>query len=435
MRGGLPSALRSNNGVVAHPLAAALTPDGETVSFGSMRNWNFFYHRAKARFGWIGGVCWLITCHAPALFAAEVEGFSLASPESQGLSSEKLREMSEWVRSEDLDVRSLLVLRHGNLVLEWYAGDVSRDHNHNIYSITKSVVSLLAGLAIAEGKIDGIETTLGELFPDSKALTTDPTKRAITLEQLLTMRSGFPVARANKTEGPERELFDRINAAGDRTSLILEQLELATEPNGAFAYNNIDPQLVGSAIATATGEHLPEFAGKALFRPLGFENASWQFPDDTGQVPGGYGLRLRAIDLAKLGQLVLQSGKWNGKTIVDEAWIADATRDHTGAGYGYYWWLDEKKGVIGAKGVRGQRIEIVPALDLVFVVTAELPPARVAPVTKKLLEDFVLAAVSPQDSLPEDPEASRRLRDELETASQFRPKSRDGLPAFRLPQK
>lgn len=365
------------------------------------------------------------------VMAEDVEGFPVATPESQGIDSNRLREMSEWVRAEDLDVRSLLLLRRGHLVLEWYAGNVSRDSNHNIYSITKSVVSLLAGLAIDEGKMPSAETTLRELLPAAKGKPTE----AITLAQLLSMRSGLPVSRGNEPEGPERELFERINTADDRAALILEELNLVTEPGKTFAYNNVDPQLVGSAIAAATGKPLPKFAEDTLFEPLGFQNADWMFADATGQVPGGYGLRLRALDLAKLGQLVLQGGKADRDQVISNDWIGVSTRDQTGTGYGYYWWLDTKNKIISAKGVRGQRLEIMPARDLVFVVTAELPPARVASITRALLHDYVLSAVSsPADPLPENPEALRQLRAELDLAAQHRPASRDPLPKFRLPQ-
>lgn len=364
------------------------------------------------------------------VMAEDVDGIPVATPESQGIDSDRLREMSEWVRAGDLDIRSLLLLRRGHLVLEWYAGDVSRDSNHNVYSITKSVVSLLAGLAIDEGKIPSAETTLRELLPAAKGKPAE----AITLAQLLSMRSGLPISRGNEPEGPERELFERINAADDRAAFILEELDLVTEPGKTFAYNNVDPQLVGSAIAAATGKPLPKFAEETLFEPLGFQNADWMFPDATGQVPGGYGLRLRALDLAKLGQLVLRGGKADREQVISKDWIDASTRDQTGTGYGYYWWLDTKIGIISAKGVRGQRLEIVPAKELVFVGTAELPPARVAMITKKLLEDFILPAAISDNPLPDNSEGFQKLENEIKLAGEHRPSSRAALPKFRLPQ-
>lgn len=363
---------------------------------------------------------------------SQAEELSRVAPEEVGIDSGKLSDMSAWIRSENLDVRSLVLLRRGKLALEWYSADVTRDHNHNLYSVTKSVVGLLAGIAVDQGKVPNAETTVGELLPRAKGKPAG----SVTLAQLLTMRSGLPVSRGNLPGGAERELFDRVNAAGDRTSLILNDLDFATESGKAFTYNNIDPQLVASAIAAAAGEPLSRFAEKNLFEPLGFKNTAWMFSDSTGQVPGGYGLRLRSIDLAKLGQLVLDQGSWNGTRLISSEWIEAATSDQTGTGYGYYWWLDRSRGVVGGKGVRGQRLEIVPALELVFVVTAELPPARVAPVTNRLLRDFVLPSirVSGKESLPENPEAISRLEAELAEAARFRPASREGLPGFRLPK-
>ena len=124
----------------------------------------------------------------------------VATPESQGVSSKRLRDMTTFVQSRDLDVRSLLVVRHGRLVLEWYQEGITREHNHNVYSVTKSVVGLLAGIAIAEGKIDGIHSCLDKLIPEQRAIMDEDT-RFITLEQLLTMRSGLPVSRGNRPSG------------------------------------------------------------------------------------------------------------------------------------------------------------------------------------------------------------------------------------------
>lgn len=354
-----------------------------------------------------------------------------ATPESQGMRSDRLREMAEYVRGEGLDVRSLVIVRNGRLVLEWYAGGVTRDHNHNLYSITKSVVATLAGIAIAEGVLPGPKATIGEMLPGSGGR---PGVGAIKLADLLTMRSGFPVARANRPTGPERELFDRLNRASERTRFALEELSLVRKPGDVFAYNNVDPQVVLAAIEKGSRDRIFEFADEKLFVSLGFENAVWKFLDKTGQVPGGYGLRLRAIDLAKLGLLHLARGSWNGRELLPEDWVGSATRDQTGTGYGYYWWIDAGTGSYSAKGVRGQRLHVVPGQNLLFVMTAELPPARTPSITKKMFEEFVLDAVAGDAPLPENTEARRGLFEEIEKGTDYLPASRSGLPPLRLPQ-
>ncbi|MEM6916228.1 MAG: serine hydrolase, partial [Verrucomicrobiota bacterium] len=137
-----------------------------------------------------------------------------ATPESQGVRSEGLRAMSEWVRSEEHDIRSLIVLRNGKLILEWYASEVEPEMNHNVFSITKSIVSTLAGIALAERKLENLEVTPEDVLGPGGNFS------AITLTNLLTMRSGLPQSRANLATGPVRELFDRIAAAPDRLAVI-----------------------------------------------------------------------------------------------------------------------------------------------------------------------------------------------------------------------
>ncbi len=359
------------------------------------------------------------------------QDFPESTPESQGLRSDTLCELSRHIRTEQHDIRSIVILRHGTLVFEWYAADVSRDHNHNLFSITKSIVATLAGIAIDHGNIPSTSTTLGDVFPRS---ISDAAKGGVTLENLLTMRSGFPVSRANKTTGPERALFDRIQNVPDRLSMMLNDLPLDSPPGLEFEYNNIDPALVIAAIEASCGQSALTFAKRHLFDPLGFENTAWIFSDEKKLVPGGYGLRLRAVDLAKMGQMYLQDGLWSGKHVVSSAWIQRSTSDAHGDGYGYFWWIDRGNQSYAAKGVRGQRLVIHPALDLVYVILSDLPPEHVAAVTNNLGDNYILKAVASDQSLPDDPEASQRLADELKAAQDHLPETRRSLPPFRLPQ-
>lgn len=199
---------------------------------------------------------------------AHADSIERATPESQGVSSAGLLAMSEWVRSESFDVRSMIVLRNGKLILEWYAGDVSPDMNHNVFSVTKSVVSAIAGIAVADRRLAGLDTTVGEVLDLSPAL------KQINLEQLLTMRSGLPQSRASKPTGPERELFDRITAAPDRLREI-SSLEPVHPTGTTFAYTNIDPQLVSAMIEAACDKTVLDVAQRTLFDPLGFQGARW----------------------------------------------------------------------------------------------------------------------------------------------------------------
>ncbi len=363
--------------------------------------------------------------------SAPGQNFPEATPESQGMRSDTLRAMSERVRSAEWDVRSILVLRNGHLVLEWYAGDVTRDHNHNVYSITKTVVSCLAGAAVDRGIIESTSMTLGSIFPRSKGVASDPEKAGVRLVDLMTMRSGFPVSRANKPAGSERELFDRIDGMPDRREFMLDDLPMAGESGAAFAYNNIDPALVLASVEELSRKKAMDFANEVLFEPLGFENAEWKFADRRGHVPGGYGVRLRAIDLARLGQLFLQGGEWAGKRVLSTDWIAESTTDVNGDGYGYFWWM--APGGYAAMGVRGQRLVVSPKLGLVYVILSDLPPVEVSTITNEMGKQYILPAIVSDQPIPEDAAATAALRNELQEAGRYVPDSRKGLPAARLP--
>ncbi|MAS95366.1 MAG: hypothetical protein CMO55_19375 [Verrucomicrobiales bacterium] len=357
------------------------------------------------------------------------QDFETATPESQGIPSHTLREMSEWIRSEELDVRSMIVLRNGKLVMEWYAGEVDREMNHNTFSVTKSMVATLAGIALSEREIRSADATLNDL------LGFEGGPGEVTFEDLLTMRSGLPQSRANKATGVERELFDRINDAPDRLTEI-QNLKLAHPPGEVFAYSNIDPQLVSAALEKAYGKKLIEIAREKLFRHLRFNGARWVYADQTGSVPGGYGLRLRPIDMAKLGQLYLQGGVWEGKQILPTEWVVRAVSDITGENYGYFWWTDIARDggkSFAAKGVRGQQILVVPEKKIVFVMTSDLPPERVGEVLKTLNFAHLLPSVVDRP-LPADPSAEDDLTAELKKASEYVPEHRKGLIPARLPR-
>ncbi|GAA4421043.1 serine hydrolase [Bremerella cremea] len=369
--------------------------------------------------------------------AADDTDLPQTTPNDAGIDCDVLCEMSQWIRREKLDVRAMVLLRDGKLVMEWYAADVTREHNHNTFSVTKSVAATLAGIAIHECDVPGVDATLDTLLSQSKNVVDADPKQTISLKQLLTMSSGFPVTRGNRPNAdPLRQLFDQVHNAPDRNRFVLG-LPLDRSPGSSFAYNNNDPQLVAAIVHEAYDANLVTIAEQKLFTPLQFHNAVWMFRDGKGNPPGGYGLRLRAIDMAKLGQLYLQQGRWNGETIFDAALCREATSDQTGTGYGYFWWTapdaqGEKS--FAAKGVRGQLIYVDPATRIVFAVASDLPPEKVRPVMAKLTKELLPKAVSSWQATENNLEAEQRWEAELAKAAQYRSQHRDGLPAVRLPQ-
>ena len=359
-----------------------------------------------------------------------------ASPESQGIRSGGLRQLLLLVKQGKYDVRSMIVLRHGQMVLEWYAGGVSREHNHNIYSVTKSVVGTLTGIAIDQGQLQGANVLVSAFFSDAEFFDGDARKSRITVRDLLTMRSGLPTARSYNSDGFPKALFQRIHRTPDRARYILG-LKMQCAPGGTFRYGNAEPQLVVSILERATSRQALALAEQTLFGPLGFKNYQWLYPDKCGTVAGGYGLRLRAIDMAKLGQLYLQGGRWGRRQLVSKAWIEAASSDQTGKGYGYYWWTGVPAGghrSYAAKGAWGQRIQVIPELDLVLVVTANLTPQQTKSLFPTLVDRMVHDAVQSDSARPECPEELLLLRDEIADSCRYIPPGRLGLDAARLPR-
>jgi CubicO group peptidase (beta-lactamase class C family) len=183
-----------------------------------------------------------------------------------------------------------------------------------------------------------------------------------------------------------------------------------------FNYSNIDAQLVGAVVHYTSGQGSLKFAAENLFRPMGFQRFTWEFPDQTGVYSGGWGIRLRARDMAKFGQLYLQRGQWNGQQLVPEDWVIKAAlTDHTRTGYGYQWWIFpiDKEFAYSAIGLYGQYITVVPGYNLVVTMTARWSQSSQDDVWKRTLRMFVLPAVKSGGSLPENEQASAELRNAM----------------------
>jgi CubicO group peptidase (beta-lactamase class C family) len=270
-------------------------------------------------------------------------------------------------------LESVAVVRHGRLVGEWYLGSTSADTLRSIRSVTKSVLSLLVGLAIERGIFQGTSERLADLFhPPLPVLQGMQTE--ITLQHLLTMTSGF-----DWDETPDQ--FDAWTQAPDPIDYILQRP--ITPPPGSFwNYDSAAVHLLSAALTSASGAGTDVFADQVLFGPLGISQRRW-VADDRGIPFGAAGLSLRTRDLAKLGQLVLQQGRSGSVQVVPADWVQTSTmlRLQTPTGlattgalrYGYLWWVGKLsgRGLILAWGFGGQFIAIVLELDLVVVTTAD----------------------------------------------------------------
>jgi CubicO group peptidase (beta-lactamase class C family) len=273
-------------------------------------------------------------------------------------------------------VHSLLIARHGRLVLERYYQGWSADDLHPLYSVTKSVTALLVGSARDRGADLDLDGRLLGFFPGEQRLANPSDwKDAITLADLLTMRAGFSW---DESAAPYREPGNpttQLAQSGDWIRFMLD-LPMAEPPGTAFRYNSGCSVLIGAIVTVGTGERVTDFARARLFDPLGIKEWEWERgPDEVTNT--GWGLSLRPRDLATIGQLVLDNGEWRGRRVVSEHWIRVMTTARVsvsrGFGYGYQWWLLPPQAGIGAVtfawGWGDQFLFIVPALHLIVVTT------------------------------------------------------------------
>ena len=323
---------------------------------------------------------------------ARDDGWAVAS-----INEDKLADRAALCRMADrlatgANVHAVLVVRSGKLVFERYFSgsdevpgrfygsrveDVTfnADTLHNIKSASKSVASLAVGIAIDRGLIRSINEPIFSFFPELSDLRS-PEKDRIQLVHALTMSMGLAWVEATPATGDDNDEV-RMHRASDPCRYVLG-LSATAPPGQAFFYNTGALTLVSAIVRKATGHPLDEFARTALFEPLGITSFEWSRV--KGDSDAGGGLRLRPRDMAKIGQLVLAGGRWNGRQIVPKTWIETSTESKLKAtehqSYGYLWWLGQsrlngrKVDWIGALGRGGQSIRIVPELDLVVVVTA-----------------------------------------------------------------
>jgi len=267
--------------------------------------------------------------------------------------------------------RSLVIVRDGRLVLERYFGGTGPDDLADVRSGTKSVVSTLVGIALAEGYLSSLDQTLAELLPPSVAVLR-PDEEGITLRNLLTMTGGW-----DWDESTAAAYNDWVTSP-DHVQYLLDR-PLTNPPGTGFRYNSAAVHLLGVILEQVTGLSLPTFADEVLFGPIGISSRAWE-PFPEGTVNGGSGLDLRPRDLARIGQLFLQEGVSGDRPIVSADWIAEATRAHfawtsdegggpTHLSYGYLWWTDADHDAYLAWGYRGQYIYVAPARRLVVVAT------------------------------------------------------------------
>lgn len=300
--------------------------------------------------------------------------WTTASPESQGVRQDRLDAAYEHARTLPR-LLSLLVVRHGRLVYEKYFNGNHADSLNDVRSVTKSVIGSLVGTALAQGVLSSVDVPIGD-YLKPPLIQLEPDKAAIRVRDLLTMSSGF--------EWDESTVlgYNEWVLSGQPLFYLLDR-PLVTEPGQTFNYNSAAVHLLSVALAVAGGTSLDVYAYRELFAPLGISRVRWELmPDNFPN--GSSGIDLRPRDLAKLGQLWLQSG-WSGtRRLMPAAFVEEGTRPAfatwTGSppiqngSYGFLWWIvlgTQPADAYYALGFGGQVVWVSPDLDVVVVVTTD----------------------------------------------------------------
>ena len=324
------------------------------------------------------------------------------------MDSETLVRMFDYIADQGAEVHSVLIIRNGIVVTEAYFRPYNRDRKHALTSCTKSFLSALIGIAIDEGYF-GLDDKALDFFSERTIENDSPDKHEITVEDLLGMRSGLDWPESSVSYGSRDNVLWQMMDSQDWVQFVLDQ-PMATRPGTTFNYSTGDPQLLAAILEQTTGMSTQAFARTRLFEPLGVSSARWSWTSDPAGVSfGGGGLSLTPRDMAKFGYLYLQDGVWEGRQIVAATWVeASVTPSH----YGYQWWRLANGGY-AALDYGGQRIAVVPDLELVVVITGNFAGT----ISRYLVDAFIVPAVKSPEPLPENPEALAELEARISEAA------------------
>ena len=339
--------------------------------------------------------------------------WNISSPSEQGLDADTLTELVDLIREGQRypRIHSLLVVRHGRLVVEEYFNNWKADRLHMLQSVTKSFMSALIGIAIGRGEIKSVDEKILDFFPDMKDIANmDDRKASIRIQDILTMRTGVDYHES----GPDSPHFqlNRLPTGWDKFYL---DRPMAREPGRGFNYDSGGVILLSAILKSRTGKHADVYADETLFKSLGIEKYSWMKNQEKHPHTGG-GLVLSTRDMARFGLLYLNNGKWEGEQVVPEEWVRESFKMHHNfgdpggdtVGYGYLWWIQKPdpqgKGeqyIFAARGAFGQYIFIVPEHDIVVAVNAHTRSGTEQRAIIEFLYDYILPAVHDFDkSLP-----------------------------------
>jgi len=329
-----------------------------------------------------------------------------STPEKQGMQSQMLTDMIEHIKTNYYSIDSISIVRNGYMVLDAYFYPFSKGQRHIIRSCTKSIMSILIGIAIDSGYIKSVDQPIVELLPHNIIDSLGDNKRSITLEHLLIMASGLDCRDSHHYNW--KGLIE-MRRSGDWGQHVLN-LPMVGPPGTKFEYCNGLSYLLSVIINTTTKMKTREFAEKNLFTPLGISEIDWEKSPQGIDV--GYGrMWLKPHDMAKIGWLYLNKGRWGKKQLVSSSWVEKSTRGHIEAKpalqYGYQWWVNDD-GNYSAIGYSGQYIMVATEMNMVVVFTGSLPGGNIS-LPFELSMKYIFPAVVSSNSVPENEKEAKRL--------------------------
>ncbi len=289
---------------------------------------------------------------------AQINELPRTSPEEQGVPSKALVELFDSLHfMPGTDIHSMIVMRHGKVVGEFYPAPFAPEYRHTQYSSSKTLVSLAVGIAIDENRLrltDRVAAFFPEYLPDSVSANL----AKMTLEDLLTMQSGIKPDWGMRSRGTE----------WIRTFL---SKEVTNVPGEVFAYDSMVTYMISAIVQKVTGKTVLEYLKEKMFAHMNISKVNWEISPE-GVNTGGWGLHIQSESLAKVGQMWLDDGVWNGEQLVSKEWIALMSSKHANGGdygYGYQVWMCKYPGAVRADGALGQYVIVVPEKDVVIVLT------------------------------------------------------------------
>ncbi|MBN2414503.1 serine hydrolase [bacterium] len=344
------------------------------------------------------------------------DGWPCAEPEDEGFDREKLVHWMESIAAgKHGDIHSVLIARNGRLILEEYFstsgkrfGECHKEYfrakPHRLASVTKGILSLVTGIAVDQGKIPDTNERIWPYLKEYAACMT-PEKKDITIDNLLTMTAGLDWNQTRYSFWDPRNHAGQMFSSDDVPRHILS-LPLTGEPGKTYCYSNGVPVVLAALIEQAVGMETDTFTEAVLFHPLGIMEYQWtRYPDGSLEADGG--LALRSRDLAKIGQLLLQKGEWDGKRVISGAWLEQAMRRRIGLRktllpwtYGYYWMQtdipmgDRSVPAWFVPGSGGQMLAVFPEYEMVVVFTAANEQWETKNACFSMIHRYVLPALS-----------------------------------------